>query len=261
MLVAAVGCEANLMLLTPPAEFQDFRRQAEQLGLETLLAMLQILDQALTRMRQSSQHRLLMEVALVRLCHLEQLDELTTLLTQLQSTAGGPSAGPGAATRRGAVEPPARQEKKTDQPADPPVTPALPLSATPETAETIWKQALANMEDMASVYGAGYAAVATPAPNRLVVTFPPGYTLQKEGCERPERKARIEQALSRITGREMRVDFELLEDTQPALRKQAPPPPTHRQRLRQVEQQPFVRRAMELFDAEVTRLEESRARK
>jgi hypothetical protein len=112
------------------------------------------------------------------------------------------------------------------------------------------------MEDMTAGYGSGYSGVASPAPNLLVVTFPAGYTLQKEGCERPERKARIEQVLSRITGRSVRVDFELQEGS-PA-KGPVPRPVSMRQRIRERERQPFVKRAMELFDGEVTRLEEIR---
>ena len=49
----------------------------KQLGLDTLLAIMQILDQTLSRMRYSTQGRILAELALVRICHLEDLDELS----------------------------------------------------------------------------------------------------------------------------------------------------------------------------------------
>ena len=60
---------------------------AKRLGLETTLAAMQILDQAVTKMRHSVQARVLLEVALVRICQLEDLEELAQLAAQLQ--AGG----------------------------------------------------------------------------------------------------------------------------------------------------------------------------
>jgi hypothetical protein len=89
------------------------------------------------------------------------------------------------------------------------------------------------------------------------VSFRAGYTLDKERCERPERKARIEKAISQVTGQKVRVDFEILTDS-----KSGPPVPkpviSKRQRMRQKEKEPLVKEAIELFEAEVTDLEERR---
>ena len=66
----------------------------KRLGLNTLLAIMQILDQTLSRMRYSTQGRILAELALVRICQLEDLDELSEVIAQLQSGAAvAPSAG------------------------------------------------------------------------------------------------------------------------------------------------------------------------
>ena len=46
---------------------------------------MQILDQTLSRMRYSTQGRILAELALVRICHLEDLDELSEVIAQLRS--------------------------------------------------------------------------------------------------------------------------------------------------------------------------------
>ena len=59
---------------------------------------MQILDQTLSRMRYSTQGRILAELALVRISQLEDLDELSEVIAQLQS--GGRSAvGPPACGR------------------------------------------------------------------------------------------------------------------------------------------------------------------
>ena len=46
---------------------------------------MQILDQTLSRMKYSTQSRILAELALVRICNLEDLEELSNLIVQLQA--------------------------------------------------------------------------------------------------------------------------------------------------------------------------------
>ena len=99
--------------------------------------------------------------------------------------------------------------------------------------------------------------VAISAPNRLVVFFRTRYNSCKAFCERPDRREKLEQALAAVTGEPIRLEFQLLEDpTERAAEK--PQPVSTRQRIRQANSQPVVRQAIELFDAEVLRVEEPR---
>ena len=117
-----------------PRRFSTRRRPArrkwstagKRLGLETMLAIMQILDQTLSRMRYSTQGRILAELALVRICQLEDLDELAELIAQLRSGASrraGAVAASDAGSRGRLVTPPARpagrrrQKKKLSRPA------------------------------------------------------------------------------------------------------------------------------------------------
>ena len=84
VMAALVGCQPDLMLHVSAADFAAVREAGQRWGLETALAAVQILDQALTRMRQSTQVRTLVEVALVRICKLEELDALPGLIAQLR---------------------------------------------------------------------------------------------------------------------------------------------------------------------------------
>ena len=93
-MVAAVGCQPDAFLYASPASGGDVSEAGRQLGLYTVLAAMQILEQTLARLRQSTQGRILAELALVRICHLEELDELAALVAQL---AGGQAAVPPAA--------------------------------------------------------------------------------------------------------------------------------------------------------------------
>jgi DNA polymerase-3 subunit gamma/tau len=94
-MAAAVGCPAESFLHVSPAGRQQVISAGGELGLETILAAMQILDQTLSRLRYSTQGRILAELALVRICQLEDLEELPTLIAQLQGRASA-----------GAVQPP-----------------------------------------------------------------------------------------------------------------------------------------------------------
>jgi DNA polymerase-3 subunit gamma/tau len=103
-----------------------------RLGLETLLAVMQILDQTLYRMRYSTQSRILAELALVRISRLENLDELTSVIEQLrlgQPRSGAAASVPATAASSAAAArpsaaaapPPATApaaKKKYDEPVD-----------------------------------------------------------------------------------------------------------------------------------------------
>ena len=55
----------------------NFAELGKQAGTETMLAMLQIIDHSLARMRQSTHTTVLAEMAIIRLAALEDLDNLS----------------------------------------------------------------------------------------------------------------------------------------------------------------------------------------
>ena len=95
-MAAAVGCSADNMLYTSSSEFEDVQAIARHWGLETILAVVQILDQALARLRYSTHGRILVELALVRICKLDDLDNLASWIGQLAAgqSLGSPSNVP-----------------------------------------------------------------------------------------------------------------------------------------------------------------------
>jgi DNA polymerase III subunit gamma/tau len=116
MMTAVVGCPADLLLHAGTADYAQLAETGRQYGIETLLAAVQILDQALARMRQTTQVRTLVEMALVRICHLERLDDLSALIANFQQgTLGAPSGGQPAARMPIATPAPRGDQKKNDQ--------------------------------------------------------------------------------------------------------------------------------------------------
>ena len=99
-MVAAVGCPSEAFLYTSPSGAQQVVEAGKRLGLDTLLAVMQILDQTLSRMRYSTQGRILAELALVRISHLEDLDELSEVISQLQLQPGVAAAASGGGKKK-----------------------------------------------------------------------------------------------------------------------------------------------------------------
>ena len=265
MMAAIVGCEADFMLHASANDYDELTAAGKQLGLETTLAVVQILDHSITRMRHCTYTRTLLEIALVRICQLECLDDLADVVAQIRSgTAPALPKQSSTAPRRAPATAQASAptaEKKTkklsDEPATVTIQPPKSRPITAESASSIWKQAVAQIEDMTADYAAFCDEVAISAPNRLVASFKASYTLQKESCEKPERKARIEQALERVTGQRIFVDFEVRRD-ESAASSRPQPRPSLRQRMRDFEKHPFVKQTIDLFEAEIIRLEEPR---
>jgi DNA polymerase III subunit gamma/tau len=271
-LAALVGCSPDLLLHVSSGDHPRVESLGKQFGLETLLAMAQILDHTLTRLRQSVHVRTLVEVAIIRLCRLEDLDALPDLVAELrgnklEARPRGVSEAqkkPEAQAANLDVEPPKQYDqvppqKKTPELSNAPLAVlAVPSSECADlddsTVLSAWKQTLAEIGDMTADFASRAERIAISGPNRLVVSFRKAYTQAQQYCERPEKRQRLEQAFSRIAGRNLRIDFATLPDEvsapMPADRS-GKPPVNRRQRQQELMRHPMVRKAAELFDTEI----------
>ncbi|MCR4411982.1 MAG: DNA polymerase III subunit gamma/tau [Thermoguttaceae bacterium] len=285
-MVAAVGCPGEMFLYSSPRQWQAVAEAGKRLGLETILAAMQIVDHALARMHYSAQGRVLAEMALVRICGLDDLAEIAGLIAQLQrgGVAGPESVPPalpasaaasdaalkkkpeGIGTREGAGVPqpsPSSVEARGEVPGTSGLkTPAKPspgvtrVTLSAENATEIWSRVLASLPGFGAEHAKHFARVVVTGPNRLAVSFRPAYTFSKTVCERPEQKAKFEQALAELTGQRITVEFTLLEDAPAASEKATPRVVPPHQRMLQVAQHPMVRRAAELFGARPVRVDD-----
>jgi DNA polymerase III subunit gamma/tau len=113
-LLASVGCDEAM--LAGSAELGvDVAATGRHLGTATVLAMLQILDQALSRMRTSGHAAVLAEMAVVRLAAIEDLEGLAAAVERVAAAgaSGAGSSTAGAATLRPAAGRGGAPEKKT----------------------------------------------------------------------------------------------------------------------------------------------------
>jgi DNA polymerase-3 subunit gamma/tau len=286
-MVALAGCGDDAFLQAIATDEQaQVREIAERLGLETTLAVLEILEQALSNLRFTSHRRTMAEVALVRCCKLDDLESLANLIAQLRDGAGEGSGGkattgprpavpakkksePLAEAARPALAPKTIADKSADseQPesasavAEPLATedadPQLTLSES--NAKEIWEQTLEKLSGMVEAKAKNYSQLAIPAPNRLVVSFSETYNFCKSYCERPEQIERIQKAIKEVTGARVQVVFSLSDE--PADRAPKKPAISRQQKLAAIADNPMIRRARDLFGArpvDVVESQESR---
>ncbi|NOZ41322.1 MAG: DNA polymerase III subunit gamma/tau [Planctomycetes bacterium] len=283
VMTQSVGCDASSLLYSLPSQQQEVSEVAEQLGVHTLLAIVQILDQTAARMRVSTHTRTLAEMAIVRICHLEDLDELSALVSQLKSGGDATTAPTRKATptRRTApvkknVTPkpspakisappqaeassptdvaPSKVEDDTARAEPSNSTAAVAAAKTPLSAdnvEEIWKQVLNSLSGMVMDHAAEADKISIDDKGQLTISFSEGF--HRDICERPANRSRLDQALEEVCGTKVGFTFRTHQRTDAAV-KPVTRAPSKRQQQAEISTQPFVQRAMELFDGDPSRL-------
>ncbi|MEL7264286.1 MAG: DNA polymerase III subunit gamma/tau [Planctomycetota bacterium] len=87
LMIATVGCDSEMLRHTSVAMHDDLVKQGKDWGLQTVLGIVAILDQTLTRIRQSVHGRVLLEAALVQICHLPDLQAIADLAGAIKGDA------------------------------------------------------------------------------------------------------------------------------------------------------------------------------
>jgi DNA polymerase-3 subunit gamma/tau len=284
IMMTAVGCPSASLLHTSAADQPKLAEVSRKLGLETVLGILQILDQTLARLRYSTQSRTLAEMSLVRIANLENLAELAEIIAQLRSsepTAAGrnPARAPaGPAPQPQPTSPPKKKEELNGAVPEAeaeyaPTAPKLahahengatatnsaaPAPLEPEQAQAIWSAALANISGLLADNAALAEGVALAGPRKLVATFREKYTSCKKFCERPDQLGALKTALAEVAdGLAVDVEFVTTPD-EPVTASPAKNTASTRRRMVETAEHPLVRKASELFDARIVRIDESK---
>ena len=279
-LVASVGCGPE-SLIEGEALGVDLAAIGREVGTETILAMLQIIDQALARMRTSGHAAVLAEMAIIRLAKLEDLESLTALVHGLAD--GKPAPGAAAAPRR--PEPAPREKKTTEltaaapaaipERAAPPTNaapaqPVAPVVATSADPIATWLRGCETVGGLAADFAAT-AARARWNDDVLEVTMPAEATTAASFLRRPEVAAGIARVLAEMVGRPLRHTLVIEKsapvhtadgqaDTAPAAPRERPRSVASQSALvREAMDHPFVAKARTLFDAAIRKVEPPRA--
>jgi DNA polymerase-3 subunit gamma/tau len=89
MITMHVGCGDEVLQSCSASDADALREVGGQLGLQTMLTVVQILDSAVVRMQSSLHARALLEVAAIRICNLEHLESIADLVNSLSKMPAG----------------------------------------------------------------------------------------------------------------------------------------------------------------------------
>lgn len=249
LMVLGSGGSAEMLQSLGPGAFEEGKAMAQQAGLAKLLAAVQILDDTLVRLHRSTYGQVLAEAAVVRVCQLNELDNLGTLIATLKEgglPAKGAEPRPTANRESVAREPAARDtmpavQKKTaelaPEPATIPIRPVEPapvsrsvvesqpqspelsekpsppkLAITETNCRQIWQRVVNNLPGLVGDWARNFHAVAISGPNQLVVDFFSTYNSAVESLRRPRSQEVLEKTFLEYCGGAVRVEFRLIED-------------------------------------------------
>lgn len=252
VMATSVGCGAEQLVYVLPTQIEEVGQIGRRLGVQTVLAIIQILDHTAARMRVSVHSRILAEMAVVRICSLEDLDDLASLVADFRS---GNASVPPARPTQAAYSSTPRSKPQVQSPAPrPPIPRAVAEPLTPESCSRLWNEALDRAGGLLAANASLAVEVSPVSENRIQVTFRSRDALCKEMCEKPDNLKSLEQLLAESHGRQVNLMFALREDSEPASKPAVSPRASRRQLQAEISERPFVRRALELFDAEPGKL-------
>ena len=163
---------------------------------------------------------------------------------------------------------PSREHPADDSPRPAQTSSASPLepasanapasvSAVAGSSDTLqlWRAAISSIGDMLADYAGLAVAVEPNGSDQWNVVFPPGNTRPREVCEQTERRRVLEQAVTKVVQRNVRLTFSVMpgEAPRPAAVTQ---PSNHRvQKMREVAENPYVKKLCEVIDGEILRVD------
>jgi len=282
-LVASVGCGPETFIGSNSfgINFAELGRQA---GTETMLAMLQIIDHSLARMRLSSHTTVLAEMAIIRLAALEDLDNLSELISGIKPV--DEKKQPRSHEKKKLTLEANQQNAKTGQSAPAPfssIKAKMPARQTQVEKNTpnqvteplvIWK----NAGELVGGLASDFAAMATSASqetNHFKIEFPALAGSATAFLNRNEITKQFQNALETLTGQSCRYSVVLQEPESAATPSGSPPSQdgtlnkasknplsktvlSSSGLLKEAVQNPLVSHALTTFDAAIRKVEPPR---
>lgn len=263
LMIVKVGGADEILNVTGAGEVELLKCLGNEVPIERIMSSIQILDQSISRMRYSAHAQVLVELAAVRICNLQAMNDLAALVdhvksgsvptgrTATNSNDSSKSASLPSAQKKNENEVNQTAVKQTDdnEPADH-RTLNRPLTSpvNSENIESIWTQVLTELADLSAEMAKEFRSLKLESPNRIVVAMPD--QAKCDYCSQPSRKKRFEQVFASISGQSCTVDFRPIETSSTSV-EPTKPAKTNRQIQRELEQNPLVSAAIKLFDGHV----------
>jgi DNA polymerase-3 subunit gamma/tau len=218
-LVASVGCGPETFIGSNSFGI-NFAELGQQAGTETMLAMLQIIDHSLARMRLSSHTTVLAEMAIIRLAALEDLDNLSEIISGIKPF--DEKKQPRIHEKKKLTPETDQQTAATDHPAPATFSSIKEKTTTPRALGkknspnpdteplVIWKNAGEIVGGLASDFAA-MAASASQEANHFKIEFPASAGSATAFLNRNEITKQFQNALENLTGQSCRYSVVLQE--------------------------------------------------
>jgi len=252
-------------------------QQAKTLTLDQIAAGMDLLSTTRSRLKLSSLPRALVEVSLVRLARLGELIPIAQLAQSVSQgaplppaasrpTASPPAPAPAPASSYAPSSGPLKKNdlKTAPEPAADAMALGMELPLTADSLVSVWSEALDKVGGfLARELRRGQIRLISD--RTLGVTFGPATEGAYEYCQDPARLKRLEETLNKVTGQEIAVRVERVGgvgEAPPA--KEAPitgasanveQVTSGRETIARAELNPVVKRAVELFDGKVVRVD------
>lgn len=127
---------------------------------------------------------------------------------------------------------------------------------TQAEAQRVWQETLGDLESMTEAFARMVTQVVAVGTQQLRLQFPANGNLAMKRCELPEHRDAIVQAVSQRAGRAITLDYYLAEAVvAPKKAETTVNKPSRIQRMREIEANELVRSCIELFNAEIVRID------
>lgn len=260
MVVNSAGIAGQSVSVTS-ARRENLAQHAKASSLDTILAGMDVLVTAKQRMAKSSHARAILEMALVRMCKLEDLLPLTQIAQWLSKDGATPTAAPrplARASAPSAVVPTLEKKKLTND-----VEMALSASVVPLSEETlpgIWQQVVAESGFALQSELRRIQNTAIFAPNTLVFSVPRRYNAPGSLFLDQSKLSKVAEIVSRIIGQACRVRVEWTEDAtdlSPTGKSQSAAAMGQQRQLRsELLQIPFVKKVSDVLSAQIIKADD-----
>ncbi|MFK8112225.1 MAG: DNA polymerase III subunit gamma/tau [Rubripirellula sp.] len=306
LMAVTVGCDASLMRHASLALHPELKELGERWGLQTVLAVVGLIDQTLVRIRHSVYSRVLLESTLIQICNLPDLQHIADLAsvagslgatgTQKKKPVSQRPGSPSSRTEESGNSPQVGSAPSSSQatPSGSPAVSSSPDSTAPAyaaspgvavmepevaqkpevaqasvsepvgpwdqaAAEKVWRNVLSQLESSMTEAFARVVQKVQATEKTLRLVFPAEASLAMKRCELPEHKTVLSDAVEVAAGRPIGLEFVAAPPVAKVkVEKAAAPKTSPMQRMKEIESNELVKACIELFDAEIVRIEKSR---
>ena len=261
LMAVTVGCDASMLRHAAASMHSSLSELGNRWGLQTVLAVVGLIDQTLARTRHSVYARVLLEATLIQICNLPDLQRIADLAdaagryqSSSRTASGGTSekkkvsqsvigSNPSiselskpqetrnqppsenrseTASKKSSEQEPSKKESSHQESTAPSVaTPINQVTWTPTNANKVWQIVTSRLESMSESLARMVEKVEATGSNTAKLHLPHNSSLAKRRLEAPEQRDAIMQVLKEITGGN--ISFEVVLQN----------PPTNAQQVQQ----------------------------